>query len=343
MSLEEMIVCKITTVVILLTQYVLASDLVMQSNSPVIHPVLTKTLRLRCSIYKENPNLAALTRASSEREVANLDETDVAYDDGILTNNVTNTSVVVTAPAAATTPSPLSVSSGVDVVHVMTVIINKNISGKNTTIASVTPFNVAAALHPFNETTLVEGGVMTGSDADLQAYLEVTWPNPREEDAGTYSCEVVALAAQGLPMSLTSTLRVTAEEPKFHDVVNYLVSHEKQITKLHQESEDMKRQLHEFQSNSSLVSQSLQVRLNTLDNIQTGTFSCSSPIFIRFEKPYASIPIVFPTLTSLVQTSSNSSSTFQIKLTQVGPTGFTADCGYTGYFLPEFQWLAIGQ
>lgn len=338
-----MFVFRITLGVLLMNCVSEASKLVMQSNSPVIHPVLTKTLKLRCSIYRDNPNLSPLTRATSGREDRHLDAADGEEVNETLSANVTVAPIMAPTTTVYTTPSPLSVSSGADVVHVMTVIINKEVSGKNVTIASVTPFDPAAALYPFNETTFVEGGVLTGSGDDLQAYLQVTWANPREEEAGTYSCEVVALAAQGLPVSLTSTLIVTADEPNFHDVVNYLVSHEKEITRLRRQSEGLERQLDEFRTNNSWASEQIQAKPNALDNIQTGTFSCPSSTFIRFSKPYAVTPIVFPTLVGLVETSSNYSATFKIKLTQVGPTGFTADCGYTGYLIPEVQWLAFGQ
>ncbi|CAL1547864.1 unnamed protein product [Lymnaea stagnalis] len=247
---------------------------------------------------------------------------------------------------------------------------------QNEAVANVTPYDTAVAEGPFVNVVTVEGSTEASPATDEQAYLQVVWENPLEDQGGSYSCEAMTLTADRHPTSLSKTFEISVTEPSISDLVKYVAAHErtiadhkKYIADLERENEELKAgvqnlklkvsmQINEsltlrgefdnFHSNFSNQTTELSRRMDNAkaQNIQSGFDICKNQ-YIRFRTSYKVKPTVLTTFVRLGFTVSTDVSRddpyiFQVNTELVTETGFNVSCISTGSStIADFMWLAM--
>ncbi|KAH9523949.1 hypothetical protein Btru_047593 [Bulinus truncatus] len=325
-----------------------ASQLFFHTNEPVIHPVLTKTLTLRCSVLYDANSINALRPRPAEPTPSNRQARQIYMYE--MTNATVNSNdVVMTQPAQDTTSAPYDVSQQADIVHVMSIIVSKEMSGKNVSIAKVTPYDPASASTWLDTNIKVQGNCETSPAAGEQAYLELTWVAPKDEQAGKYKCEIFALNTDSLPVSLQTSLFVTSSEPTFVDLISYVTDHDKIITdqrrelyRLNGEIISLQSELDELRLNSSTQIDYLKDQLLVLatPSIESGFVTCPVNTYISFQKLYRLEPLVMTNFVNISSSGSYNTRSFSINVNNVTTTGFSLYCTYTDA-VPAFKWIAL--
>ncbi|KAH9505464.1 hypothetical protein Btru_057392 [Bulinus truncatus] len=217
-----------------------------------------------------------------------------------------------TISSSLPSPSP----NAADVSHVTSIVISKlsNLTGQPQTIADVTPFQSAAVDQAFLGLVTAQGDSMWSPVSGEKAYLQVTWPDPKEDQAGEYLCEVAALNAHNHPVNLRSTLSVTSRDPTLADVIDYVIQLERRL---------------EDALTPRVQKGTEECHLNTFAGSQT----------VRFGAPFRSTPTVWTTFSD-VRYSSSADGEFKVALVGANSSHFTYDClaAHTSF---TFDWLAI--
>ncbi|KAK0065731.1 DSC-2 [Biomphalaria pfeifferi] len=336
-----------------------ASQLLFHTNEPVIHPILTKTLRLRCSVRNDansidvlRPLPAAPTESPNDREERQLHSNNMPSVNSELmaSENVSQTTYV---SSGNTTHSTFDLSPQADIAHVMSIIVSKELSGKYLPLAKVTPYDPAFASTWIDNDVKVQGNCETSPVPGEQSFLELTWISPKEEQAGHFKCDIYALNTDSLAVSLSTSLDITSSAPTFSDLISYVTDHDKiisekeaEISRLNNETQSLKSALDELKINTTNEIRDLKDNLVDMlsPNIESGIIRCPLKEFISFQKTYRVDPLVF---SSFVNATSNGNGYnrigFYIDITNVTTTGFSVDCGYSyNECVPTFKWSSTG-
>lgn len=333
------------TMVLWFMEFTSASYLVFDSTPSTILPILTNTLTIRCAIKNGSLPLKRQLHGGLDIEQPELR---------------------TTTPAAQA-----------DVVHVVSIVIRKlnTMTMQNEAVANVTPYDTPVAEGQFVNVVKVEGSTEASPGSNEQAYLQVTWENPLEEQGGSYSCEAMTLTADRHPTPLSKTFEVSVTEPSISDLVKYVAAHEttiadhkKYIAELQRENQELKDGMHilklkvdlqinesrtlrddfeNFHSNISNQTSELNRRMDNAkgQNIQSGFDICKNQ-YIQFHTAYKTKPTVLTTFIrigfTLTSASTDEPYIFQVNPEQVTVTGFNASCISTGSStIGDFMWLAL--
>ncbi|CAL1547693.1 unnamed protein product [Lymnaea stagnalis] len=325
-----MSVCTIIALVLLsvLISTINADSLVTLEGAPsTIHPVLTKTLQLRCAVQSDSSSVTSQTTS-----LYNLITTP---QPGSATDSPPQDGVQATSPSGS-------------IAKLLSLVITKKNQGTglSETLASVTGCNVPIIEEKFLSTFGVEGNSEGSNQNGELGYLVLTWDRPDEGEAGIYSCEAYALNSDKHPVSLIANLPIASVQPNIADLVTYISANEREITSLKSmvnavagENAALRHENYQLY----IKTNELENRLTGLkgQNIQTGSFSCTYQE-IPFPQPYNNTPIVFLSTASASISSSYSYSTasYNTNLQSVTPYSFTVSCSQS-YFTTSFTWLAI--
>ncbi|CAL1547862.1 unnamed protein product [Lymnaea stagnalis] len=301
--------------------YSAASKVIVTVDPQTIIPVLTKTLKLRCSVTSEPVEIIG-------RRV------------------VTSSAVSETS----TTPA--------DVSHVTSIIITRMHpeTRVNVTVATVSSFDPPTAKVDLGKIS-VTGSTNPTSGNGEKGFLELTWDHPLEDQDGVYICEIYALNALLHPESVTVSTQVKTAAATLTDLVKYISDNDKHIETLqdrvHQLEDQISAQELKEQNHTEGLIQKFQMlngdihRLEIItgnltgQNIQTGNITCSNnagDITIKFQKKYASVPDVF------LAFSSSSSNSYSVTLSKssVSTDGFQLRCASSSSSISNvISWMAI--
>ncbi|XP_059154526.1 uncharacterized protein LOC131940008 [Physella acuta] len=95
-------------------------------------------------------------------------------------------------------------------------------------IASVSACNPATAYSDFQ--TVSVAGDVTFTTSPVMGYLSLTWSNPDQQQAGTYTCNINGLTADNHGVMLTGNLTVQVREPIVNELVDVIVKIEKRLS-----------------------------------------------------------------------------------------------------------------
>ncbi|KAI8776322.1 DSC-2 [Biomphalaria glabrata] len=321
-------------------QTVSAAYLVISASPLSIQPILTTTLKLRCSIKLDNTLNARQIHGNLGVEQTNTEP-----------------------PALA------------DVDHIVSIILKKynSVTMTNEAVANIIPYDKPVAEGSYANLVQVDGNTDSSPVPGEKGYLEVTWFKPME--GGTFSCEVTALTSDRHPTTLTQNLEVSVIEPGISDLVIHIAAHDlelskhkKYITQLEEVNKELKQEVDILKSNITLhqdLYAHLRQDLDTLtanithqtsalisqvnglkrQNLQTGFDVCRSQ-FIRFPTPYVTKPQVVTSFIrlgfTLTANSLEEPYIFQVNAENVDAVGFNVTCINTGHgAIADFVWLAI--
>lgn len=284
-----------------------ASVVVFKASQDVIHPILTQSFSLRCSVQDNAPLWSTTFRpwlgASS------------------------------TPSSSATTAKNDVSDSGIS--HVTAIIITKEnkVTGQRDKVASLTPFDGAIDESTTPGRFKVEGSSHQSPLAGEQGYLQLTWARPVEEQAGIYFCEVFALNLDKHPISLWTSVEITSTEPSLSDLVNQISEHSRLITELMEE-------------NTRLKDDVLLTSMNETQNeTRVHAFLSGSVSSCTSNNQYIYFPESLPTIPKIMTTVwyhrvNSNSGYYRINVHSVSHSGFYIFCD-TYYTDLSVDWFAF--
>ncbi|CAL1547686.1 unnamed protein product [Lymnaea stagnalis] len=310
---------------------------VLQATPSTIHPLLTRSLRLRCSLQRQQP----------------------------LHDNTTNSSLSDVDQADGNT------SHG-DLTHVMSIVITKeNVSdGQGEEVASVSTFDGPITEPPYSGSVRVEGSTNNSAMSGEQGYLEITWTTPPDTVSGLYSCQAFGLNAHNQPVALKTSAAI-ASELSLSDLVTFvslnfnLVSelqtmigslnstHDQRVARLEQQYEDLSfvynlRVTELERANADLVHQISSLNAtccatnrNTTQSgtIQTGRLNCTSTAsYVTYSRPFSEKPKVFTSVTHVSLFLPDGTS--QVRVVDEDKAGCTIICNVPDSGI-DVVWMAV--
>ncbi|CAL1547694.1 unnamed protein product [Lymnaea stagnalis] len=288
-----------------------ASYLSLTAEPSVIHPVITAKLQLRCSVK----NGTVLTHI-------------------LLQNNSSSTQEADMTQTPSTTDRFLAIAI---------MKVNEK-SGSTEAVASVTGCEVPVIQQGFANTIKAEGSSEGSQEPDELGYLLLTWDHPSTTDSGTFKCEAIFLNPQSFSQTLRTSLDVPANEPSLSDLITYISANSKYIASLEKQVQELAKENQELSADvKQLSNRTLEQRVLTTDNIQTGSASCKNQ-YIYFPHAFRNEPVIFTSVSSLsFQRLDYYSQSFSIQVDDVSSYGFSVNCTTPSYYTTAgFDWLGIG-
>ncbi|CAL1547690.1 unnamed protein product [Lymnaea stagnalis] len=325
-----------------------AAHLTFESSPAVIYPVVTKQLRLRCSVQSTSPATTVTTPTPM---------------------NTTNPGILVII-----NPQIQSTNDDGDVSHVMSIIIAKkdNTTGQSVNVASVTAYDQATAEGPFSGKVRVEGSSEQSHATSELGFLELIWDGPAEDQAGLYTCEIFGLNLDKHSTYLRTSKEVIMSEPDIASLVNFIIQHDTVIQQLESSNEMLRDEEARLQANltanhEGLLREALkeaELMMSTVTSsqreldtilekvehslIQTGKEECNNATDITFRHYYNSTPAVLLSITdaefnpNLVYWPYHEDFGFQVYVQTVDNYGFSAFCKRKGSnSFANFTWFAM--
>ncbi|CAL1547695.1 unnamed protein product [Lymnaea stagnalis] len=297
----------------------------LEVNPPTIHTILTKKLRMRCSL-KNDVNLEMQKPLSKEEF---CDRT---------TPSCNTKAEELSLKVASTSTSPRS-----DISDLLSIVITKysNDHKKREIIASVTSAAAPKTEAVFTSAVQAEG-TCESSDVDELGYLLLTMDMPTDEHAGNYTCEVLALDFQKIPLALNASFSIAVIQPSVSDLVTYISKHEQEIIELRKQVSDLKETNITLMRHISERDKSLQTGRSTICRDNPKNYIAT----ITFQQPYVDTPKIFAKVTKWTYPNGRQ---FLKDLHQplivfesASLKSFSTLC-YIGdqYLIEEFEWLAV--
>ncbi|XP_059162049.1 uncharacterized protein LOC131945080 [Physella acuta] len=340
--MQVMYTNMITAIMVGLLGIALASELKFESNPSNIHPILTKTLQVRCAVKISSLRIqgsARLGHGFVDPSNAKIQQNATAIQRNNRTQNTTTSptphSQLLTGNQSTSTPPHVND----DVSHITSIIISKEVSGHKVTVASVTAFDSPSIESPFTGIVSVEGNSNTSPVTGEQGYLQLRWEEPLAREAGVYTCEVFGLNTDKHPVSLYDTVQVQSSEPTYTELIAYISAFDKALSELQKENKELRM----FQSNITADISEMGTKLYNLTGpeIQTGRVSCLSTT-VNFQSSFSKTPVVYVSLSGFRTSSSPTSGLIEASIRSIANSYFYLDCSMSGFYnTPTVSWIAI--
>ncbi|KAK0041787.1 DSC-2 [Biomphalaria pfeifferi] len=316
------------------------SQLEFRATPSAIHPILTTTFQLRCSLQ----TYPWVKDVASPQVTSNPFMKYVTYDNYYTTpyyynwqNTDISTPDYYNGQSTQTTPAS---AVNADVAHITSILITKVTNfGRREAVASVTLFDPPTADGYYASQAQVEGSCERSPFNGEKGYLLVTWTRPLQEQAGEYLCEISGLSSDKHPVTLQSNVQISFSQPTVSDLIGYISNNEMRISQLEKENNLLKQEVLTLNTSAPVSS----VGNIKAQHIQQGSGECnyySSYHWVNFYPPYTitTTPIVFLSVTNW--TTSGYSARARVTAHSINNNGFNLECDVYDATL-QYEWLAI--
>ncbi|KAH9523947.1 hypothetical protein Btru_047590 [Bulinus truncatus] len=334
-------------VVLMINCFMLRADaayIQFRATPSAIHPILTTTFQLRCSIQQYQwPKQSPDTRVSVNPFLRyTFDYTDVTTAGTYWWQNPSPTTAAdfytTQDPYTPSTTAPVPINANVE--HITSILITKVTSyGQREPVASVTLFDPPSADGYYASQAKVEGSCDRSPYVGEHGYLSITWDRPLEEQSGEYLCEVSGLSSDKHPVTLQSNLQVTFSQPTLSDLIGYISKNEMRITELEKENSLLKNEMQRWNGSSQTGNSSGHIKAQ---RIQTGSGECSynQSHYVNFSQNYDTTPTIFLSITNLTMLYSYNTHEARVSAHDVNNWGFRLQCDIYDTTL-AYEWMTI--
>ncbi|BFZ15366.1 hypothetical protein BsWGS_18405 [Bradybaena similaris] len=296
----KLLFAVVAVVISTCVQHASADTILFEAKPTTVHPVLTKSLKLRCALQNEfNTNVAfrqrAITAAAtpttrSTPTTAHATTPTAAHTTPTIAHATAPTIAHATAPttahataptahASSTHPSFIETTSShsstsnrplvphADVSHIMSILVSRQdrVTGRLQTVAEVSPYDPASTSVDADNIK-VEGDTEASPVSREKGYLEVTWEDPTEAQSGEYVCNIYGLDKTLHPVSLSSSARITAIQATTQDLAAFVVQNQRHVTELQQSLANVTAQMSKLQKESQEQIQAFSYSIDSLQN-----------------------------------------------------------------------------